>query len=732
MNPTCLSRPAFGTIFLLTAMASAWAIAADKSDNDNPMQYGPVVCHSVTFVKPESKDARTWEGAVTRAINVALPHRATVCYDADRLAVAGIWRGGFLDTSNTHHTSYKGGLCPRPGATPQYVELAALGWTSPDDTIGEIQTRFGGYYLHGSDVLLTYTVDGRDVLEHPAADDTAISRTMDISGGLHPVSMLVGSLKGDVKIDGRQAHVVSGDKALAAQLSGETQGLSFRHAGGNLYVDIPAGNTQRKFKIRFYAGDAKQLKAFAAGNNQQAEPADLQSPKKAGPRRWKESFTTAGKPGEEDNAYTVDDLTVPERPYGSWMRLSSLDFFADGRLAVATLPGDVWIVSWAGDDIRKLTWRRYATGLYEPLGLKIVNGDIYVRGRDRITRLHDLNDDGEADFYENFHSYGPIGPGYHAFIFDLNTDEQGNFWYVISGRKSPSIGEVIKLAPDGKSFEVIATRFRHPNGMGVGGPNKWVTIADNPDGKFPSGASIIRAGQSYGEGGPRTEPFLYLLPPKVDSSSGSQCWADAKRWGPLSGSLVHTSYSTSSITYVLPQNSKPHPSGYAVQMPFGFKAGVMRLRVSPRDGQMYVAGQRGWDSNAAADGCLARVRYTGKDAYLVTAAKATKRGVQLTFSCPLDPKTVDFDNFFAARVGDKKEEEVDIDDVEVVDERTVLVLLDAEDIDPAQIIDREATKRAADGRTHYRVVPPLAITFNMRAKDGTPVKDTVYCTINGF
>jgi hypothetical protein len=225
---------------------------------------------------------------------------------------------------------------------------------------------------------------------------------------------------------------------------------------------------------------------------------------------------------------------------------------------------------------------------------------------------------------------------------------------------------------------------------------------------------------------------LYLVPPKVDTSSGSQCWTDEKRFGPLGGALIHTSYSTSSISYVLTQDSKPHPSGFAVHLPFAFAAGPMRLRVSPRDGQMYIACQRGWDNNAAKDGAIHRLRYTGKPAHLVTAAKATPQGVRLTFSCPLEKASVDFDNFFAQREGDKPGPEVEIDDVELIDERTVLVRLAAKDIDPAQIIDQEATKKATDGRTRYRVVPPLAISLNVKSTGGVAIKQTVYCTINGF
>ena len=120
---------------LIATVATLFCVAVlAKSDEPDgkDTQYGPVVCHSVTFVKPLNYNARTWEGAVTRAINIALPNDTTVCYDADRMTIASFWRGGFLDFSKTHHTSYKGSLPPRPGADPDYLELKGDGWRTTD------------------------------------------------------------------------------------------------------------------------------------------------------------------------------------------------------------------------------------------------------------------------------------------------------------------------------------------------------------------------------------------------------------------------------------------------------------------------------------------------------------------------------------------------------------------------------------------------------------------------
>jgi glucose/arabinose dehydrogenase len=96
------------------------------------------------------------------------------------------------------------------------------------------------------------------------------------------------------------------------------------------------------------------------------------------------------------------------------MRLTGVDFFADGkRAAVCTMDGDVWTVSGIDESLATLTWRRFASGLFQSLGLRIVDEKVYVLGRDQITRLHDLDGDGEADFYENFNNDVGVTPAYH-------------------------------------------------------------------------------------------------------------------------------------------------------------------------------------------------------------------------------------------------------------------------------------------------------------------------------
>ncbi len=107
----------------------------------------------------------------------------------------------------------------------------------------------------------------------------------------------------------------------------------------------------------------------------------------------------------------------------------------------------------------KVTWRRFASGLYHALGLKIVNGEIYVTGRDGITRLRDLNGDGEADFYEAFNHDVKVTKNFHEFVFDLQTDPAGNFYFAKAGPvKNGGRGFDEICAHHGVSFPRVAGR----------------------------------------------------------------------------------------------------------------------------------------------------------------------------------------------------------------------------------------------------------------------------------
>ena len=225
--------------------------------------------------------------------------------------------------------------------------------------------------------------------------------------------------------------------------------------------------------------------------------------------QWAQTVATRGKRAADDAAYVSDSIGLPEEnPWHSWIRPTALDFFSDGRLAISTWSGDVWIASGIDDALKTISWKRFASGLFQPLGLKIVKDQIYVLGRDQITRLYDLNADGEADFYENFNNDCLVTANFHEFAVDLQTDAQGNFYYLKCGplrpgergwdRITPHHGTLLKVSKDGSHLETVATGLRSPNGLAIG-PGGEITTSDNEGAWTPTTPiNLIHAGGFYG------------------------------------------------------------------------------------------------------------------------------------------------------------------------------------------------------------------------------------------
>lgn len=693
------------------------------------MLYGPAQSHSLHLAPPEENNRARFPGTAERALMVALPGEKAVGYDTERFSVAGLWTGRLVATEATHHRSYKGEHGLLPGGPVVYARPGDAGWRLARGATGSeaAPVVFDGHYLHGERVVLAATVAGRRVLELPGADAARplYARTLEVGAGDTALECLVGRLDGGaVVVSGDTARVTGSGRTLHARLLAGGRGVAFRaDAAGALWLTVPAAADAARFTV--WLGFDEPIPAEGLS----VEPA-LADLLRGGPRRWPEPVRTRVVRGRAIDGYAADELLVPfANPWGSWMRLSALDFFADGRIAVSTLSGDVWIVTVQGDDV---VWSRFANGLYEPLGLRVVDDVVYVRTRDRIVRLRDLDADGEADFHESFYREpGEIGAGYHAFIFELQTDRTGNFYYSKSGRKTPHKSAIVRVSPDGMQAETIAGDLRHPNGLGFGGPGGWLTVADNPSGKaIFNGVALVREGASFGYEGPRNTPMLAVLPAVVDASGTGQCWSDPTRWGPLGGTLLHTSYSHGAMFYVLTQDLPPYPNGFAVRLPFGFKAGLMRTRVNPTDGQIYTVGLKGWDTHATYDGCLYRIRHTGEPTRLICAAAAMRTGVRFTFACDLDVAAIGPQAVTAAREVGKKGElaAVPLGAISTAGARTLEVAVP--DL-AAERVERRTTTDAR-GNAIVEVRPPIVFTISVTSADGHPINQIVYATINAL
>lgn len=362
------------------------------------------------------------------------------------------------------------------------------------------------------------------------------------------------------------------------------------------------------------------------------------------PPQWTERLKTAAKFGD-GRPYAVDTFELPENnPWKALLFCGGHDFLADGSALVATIQGDVWHVSGLAKDnqvseAREVVWRRFASGLNHALGLKIDKDGIFVLGRDQLTRLHDLNKDGEADYYECFSNAFETSPAGHDFICGLERDSSGNF-FTASGNQG-----LVSISPDGKIATVRAEGFRNPDGLGIY-PDAVVTVPCS-EGEWTPATMICAVPTSrseaqvpfYGYRGARFSqrqierpnlPLVYL-PRGLDNSAGGQTYVDSDRWGPLKGNMVHLSFGTSSHFLLLRDEVNGQLQAAVVPLVGDFLSGAHRGRFSKTDGQLYVSGMAGWGNYSPNRGCFQRVRYTGDRVMVPIGFHLHENGIAVRF-----------------------------------------------------------------------------------------------------
>ncbi len=693
-------------------------------------------------------------------------HPATVLFDPELLRVSAAWTGGFIKFPRG-----RGGLEGQIAADGEvkFSTPYLPGWSTGeigDDPRDKHQghlpaevAKYRGLYVNGDKVVLSYAVGKTAVLEMPGAEvkDGALilSRTLMLGAG-PAVTMLLGGPGAEL------LTTVDGTASTKVEMT----------ADGKAVLRIPARQQATALRVLFATG--KQGETLRLESSKAPMP-DLVALCKGGPAHWGAAVETQGKLGSGDGPYVVDEITAPDdNPYGSWLRFGGHDFFPNGDAAVVNISGDVWLVSGLDAKLEKVKWKRVATGLFQPLGCKVVDGKIYVLGRDQITRLHDLNGDGEADYYECFNNDCVVTDNYHEFALDLQTDSAGNFYYGKGSpweptNTSPDQGTLIRISKDGTKKETVANGLRAPNGLGMG-PKDFLTCSENQGHWMPANKiNIIKPGGFYGmtpaahktihfkaadgtefDANPSSEEArkefktnfwgnaqaplptagfdqpLVWLPQNVDNSPGGEVWVNGGKWGSWEGRMLHLSYGHCLLYGVTMETVDGVAQGAVVKFPFKFPSGIMRGRFGPKDGQLYVTGLNVWQSDAAKFGCFSRVRYTGAAVTMPVELHTLKDGVQLTFTNALDAASAsDPQNYDLTRWNYKWTGQYGSDDFKVSDGTKGK---DAVPVEKATLSPDKKTLTLT--LPDMRPAMTLRLKFKIQSAEGKPVEQEIHSTIH--
>lgn len=661
---------------------------------------------------------------------------AWAAFEHDTLRMAGAWTGdGFIDW---HGINFDGlhVVRPRTVGDPGVETADGPGWANPatgDFVDGRMRGldgrpygplprawgQYRGLYRHGARTVISYGVGDAAVLESydPAAMKPAVVvRTLNIGKSTRDLAFRVAN-----------AGVVF---AIVG-----AEGVKHATEAGFEVVRIPATATPLNVAIVYGV-------AAAAGKTAVEKPLDLRAFTRGGPAQWPAVLETPVIRGTQDGAFAVDSFALPQRavnPWKSWMRTSGLDFVPGTDAAVVcTWDGEVWRVDGIRGDATAVKWTRIASGLFQPAGIKIVNGAVLVCCRDQIVRLQDLNGDGEADFYECFNSDHQVTDHFHEFAMGLQADAIGNLYYAKSARHArtalvPQHGTLLKVSADGATTEILANGFRAANGVCLN-PDGSIIVTDQEGFWTPMNrinwvkpGAVRFYGNMWSYGAPvdrsdsAMEPPLTWVDKQFDRSPAELLWVESTAWGPLNGKLLNLSYGTGRIEIVPHEFLGGTVQGGMVALPMpDLPTGVMRGRFHPENGHLYLAGMSAWATNQMDQpGGFYRIRATGRPAYVVTDLHAAKAGIDLVFSDPLDAKT-------AADVANYKV--------------TTWSLLRSEKYGSARLNVKElkvAGARLGEDRLKLRLLLPeiepvqqMEIRYQLKGADGTVVSGTLQNTIH--
>lgn len=652
-------------------MASLTAFAADPSKKNvyPPQPWAAWVEPDFPFYSSILDARREGVGKnnlTPRGLILKLNHDCWACFDTDLLRVSAVWRGKGVTDKALAPGSYldagrktPGGQLPAPepdgklwlgnGIFAGWQDTRRMKLEDPREPAPSVEEvgrgplpgemgSFQAVRLVKDGVVLEYTAHGSSVREwwHASLneDRPVIERHFAVSPSKQTLVIMLGAkMNGPAQEIETGVTVTSVDRRVDAEI---------RPHKDFWEVTVPPHEQEVKFCVTLC--DEHSAPAVA--------PRDI--PTEAPSVRWPQEAVSKIKPSTSKNAYVVDHIDLPEHnPWKRAVRIADIQFFKDGTGVGVTVDGDVWMIRGLNEPSGPVKWRRFASGLHEPMTCAIRDGELFVFDRNGIWKLRDTNNDGEADVHEMFSNCFAQTADMREFPSTLRNAPNGEFIIAKGGQEATTIGKhngsVLRISADGKTSTVLGYGFRQPS-IGVNLRTGLVTSSDQEGQYIPSTPlHIVRDHQFYGflsdklpkeqYPAPIAEPLTWM-PHAVNSSAMSQVWLFDAKMGALNDQMVQICFNKPELLRVILNERGKRPQAAVVSITDEFDFPPLNGSVNPQDGQLYLAGFQviGWGNTLDTLAGLCRVRYTGAPSLLPREIVPMDKGVLLRFDVAVDPK----------------------------------------------------------------------------------------------
>ncbi len=679
-----------------------------------------------------------------RGLILKLENDCWACFDTDLLRVAAVWRGKGVTDKALAPGSYldagrktPGGQFPAPqpdgklwlgnGIFPGWQLSEHVSMTDPREPaptveevgrgpVAESVGRFNAVRLVKEGVVLDYTVSGAEVREWWRSSEhdgrVLIERHISVGSSRKALTLVIGARVNGPSQEIEAGVTVTGDASL---LSDEALWI----------VRVPAHDKPASFCVSIC--DEHEAPAVKPS----AIPSDAPS------LRWPQEAVSKIVPSTVKGAYVVDHIDLPDdNPWKRAVRIADIQFLKDGTGVGVTVDGDVWKISGLQSTNGPVKWKRFASGLHEPMTCAIRDEQIFVFDRNGIWKLIDTNNDGEADVHELFSNCFAQTADMREFPSTLRLAPGGEFIIAKGGQEATTLGKhngsILRISADGRSSTVLGYGFRQPN-AGVNIRTGLVTSSDQEGQYVPSTPlHIVKDHQFYGFLGdkyprekypaPIADPLTWM-PHAVNSSALSQVWLFDAKMGALNDSMVQICFNKPELLSVLFNNRGTKPQASVVSITSAFDFPPLNGSVSPIDGQVYLAGFQviGWGNTLDTLAGLARVRYTGEPCLLPREIAPRDKGVLIRFDVPVDAKkAADPSSYSLATWGYKRAYTYGSAQYK------------ADGSTGIDWLTPSSAYLSADGKSVFVGVPgmkpvmQLRIGYSLASKDGAPMEENAY------
>lgn len=371
----------------------------------------------------------------------------------------------------------------------------------------------------------------------------------------------------------------------------------------------------------------------------------------------------------EAKSYPVVDIPIPDDLV---IEASSFELLPDGRLAIGTRRGDIYLADGAFEENPNPSYQLFASGLDEVTSLAYRDGSFYVTQQTEVTRITDDNDDGRADQFQTLSDVWGFR-NYHEFSFGSKPDPDGNIWVALCLSKSYESlekfrGWALKVTPDGQTIPV-ASGIRSP--CGVGTNSAGVMFYSESQGPWNGSGSLKHLKQGGFMGHPasfnwypeapnmggapvvpnsrsRLEierkrvkelvPYAVVFPYRRMGQQLSGFVVDNTRgkFGPFADQIFIADYTLGIVMRVTTEEVNGVWQGACYPFREGMGTGVLSLAFGP-DGKLMTGGtNRGWPVRGIRPFALQRIEWNGRTPFELKEINALNDGFRLTFTQPLN------------------------------------------------------------------------------------------------